>query len=102
MPDLRLDHRDATELAELLTFLADSLSGTQKQTLAGTLAIVVGHTGYDMDELRWDLHREADVSHESRMGRGRRRARRGQRRADRVALEAPGRAMGVEARAVDR
>ena len=34
MPEIGLDHSDAIELAEMLTFLADWLSGAHKQTLA--------------------------------------------------------------------
>ena len=43
MPDISLDLSDAIELAELLTFLADWLSGSQRQTLADSLAAFVGH-----------------------------------------------------------
>ena len=37
MPGITLDLSDAAELAEMLTFLADWLSGSQKQTLADSL-----------------------------------------------------------------
>jgi hypothetical protein len=57
MPEIRLNHSDAVELAELLTFLADWLSGSQQHTLADSLTSFVGHAGYDIDELRADLHR---------------------------------------------
>ncbi len=57
MPQINLDLADATELAEMLTFLAGWLSGSQKQALAGSLAAFVGHTAYNTDALRADLHR---------------------------------------------
>ena len=34
MPDINLELGEAVELAELLTFLADWLSGSQRQTLS--------------------------------------------------------------------
>jgi hypothetical protein len=37
MPDINLELGDAVELAELLAFLADWLSGSQRQTLADYL-----------------------------------------------------------------
>jgi len=57
MPGVTLDLSDAVELAETLTFLADWLSGNQKQTLAGSLTAFVGHPAYDTDTLCADLHR---------------------------------------------
>jgi hypothetical protein len=57
MPDINLEPSDAVELAELLTFLADWLSGSQRQTLADNLTAFVGHDRYNIDELRNDLHR---------------------------------------------
>ena len=57
MPKISLNHSDAIELAELLTFLADWLSGTRKHTLADSLTTFVGHPAYSLDELRTDLHR---------------------------------------------
>jgi hypothetical protein len=57
MPQITLDLGDATELAETLTFLADWLSGSQEQVLAGSLAAFVGHPGYNTETLRADLHR---------------------------------------------
>ena len=36
MPGITLDLTDAAELAETLTFLAQWLSGSQKQALAGS------------------------------------------------------------------
>jgi hypothetical protein len=47
------------ELAEMLTFLADWLSGSQKQALADSFAAFVGHPAYDTDALHVDLHRFA-------------------------------------------
>jgi hypothetical protein len=57
MPDVNLELSDAVELAELLTFLADWLSGSQRQTLTGSLTAFVGHPAYDVDNLAADLHR---------------------------------------------
>ena len=59
MPGVTLDLSDAAELAETLTFLADWLSGSQKQTLAGSLTAFVGHPAYTTDTLCADLHRFA-------------------------------------------
>jgi len=57
MSEIRLDLSDAIELAETLTFIARWLSGNQNQTLTDSLAAYVGHTGYDSETLRADLHR---------------------------------------------
>src|SRR6266487_2608322 len=46
MPGIMLDPSDAAELAEMLTFLADWLSGSQKQALAGSLTAFAGHPAY--------------------------------------------------------
>jgi hypothetical protein len=59
LPQITLDACDAAELAEMLTFLADWLSGNQKQTLADSFATFVGHPAYDTGTLRADLHRSA-------------------------------------------
>ena len=59
MPQITLDTGDAAELAEMLTFLADWLSGSQKQILHESFAAFVGHPAYDTDALRADLHRFA-------------------------------------------
>ena len=59
MPGVTLDLSDAAELAEMLTFLTDWLSGSQKQTLAGSLTAFVGHPAYTTDTLCADLHRFA-------------------------------------------
>jgi hypothetical protein len=39
------------------TLLAEWLSGSQEQILAGSLATFVGHPAYDTDALHADLHR---------------------------------------------
>ena len=57
MPDIYLDRGDAIELAEMLTFIADWLSGGQQPTLDHSLATFAGHTAYNTDQLRADLHR---------------------------------------------
>ena len=59
MPQITLDMGDAAELAEMLTFLADWLSGGQKQILDESFAGFAGHPAYDTDALRADLHRFA-------------------------------------------
>jgi hypothetical protein len=57
MPHITLDLGDAAELAEMLTFLADWLSGSQKPILEESLAAFVGHPAYSTDALCADLHR---------------------------------------------
>ena len=57
MPGITLDLSDAAELAEMLTFLASWLSGSQKQILADSLAAFVGHPAYSTGTLCADLHR---------------------------------------------
>jgi hypothetical protein len=57
MPAITLDAGDAAELAEMLSFLADWLAGSQQQVLAGSLAAFVGHPAYNTGALRADLHR---------------------------------------------
>ena len=59
MPQIRLDLGDAAELAEMLTFLAGWLSGSQKQILAGSFAAFAGHPAYNTATLCADLHRFA-------------------------------------------
>jgi hypothetical protein len=59
MPQITLDMGDAAELAEMLTFLADWLSGRQKPVLEESLAAFVGHPAYNTDALRADLRRFA-------------------------------------------
>ena len=57
MPDLNLELGDAIELTELLTFLTDWLSGSQRQALADSLTTFVGHNRYNVDQLAADLQR---------------------------------------------
>ena len=57
MPGITLDLADAAELAETLAFLAEWLSGSQKQTLASSFAAFTGHPAYNTDTLCADLHR---------------------------------------------
>jgi hypothetical protein len=59
MPQITLDTSDATELAELLTFLTGWLSGSQKQALADSFATFIGHPAYHTGTLCADLHRFA-------------------------------------------
>ena len=59
MPAISLDLGDAAELAELLTFLANWLSGSQKQALGKSFAAFAGHPAYGIETLRADLHRFA-------------------------------------------
>jgi len=57
MPQVTLDLSDAAELADMLAFLADWLSGSQKQALADSLTAFAGHPAYNTETLRADLHR---------------------------------------------
>jgi hypothetical protein len=59
MPQITLDLSDAAELAQMLTFLASWLSGSQKPVLGKSLATYVGHPACNVDDLRTDLHRFA-------------------------------------------
>jgi hypothetical protein len=59
VPETILDSGDAAELAEMLTFLADCLTGGQKQTLADSLTAFVGHHACNTEALCADLHRFA-------------------------------------------
>jgi hypothetical protein len=59
MPQITLDLADAAELAEMLTFLASWLSGSQKQALHDSFAAFVGHPAYNTGTLCADLHRFA-------------------------------------------
>jgi hypothetical protein len=59
MPQMRLDAGDAAELAEMLTFLAEWLSSSHKQSLADSITAFVGHPAYDTGTLCADLHRFA-------------------------------------------
>ena len=57
MPRIALDLSDAAQLAEMLTFLADWLAGSQEQALADSLTAFVGHPAYNTEALQADLHR---------------------------------------------
>ena len=57
MPQITLDASDAAELAQTLTFLAAWLTGSQKQILADSFAIFVGHPAYSTDDLPAHLRR---------------------------------------------
>lgn len=57
MPDVKLELSDAVELAELLTFLADWIGGSQRHTLADSLGAYIGHDALGLDALAADLHR---------------------------------------------
>ena len=57
MPGITLDLSDAAELAEMLSFLAGWLAGSQQHVLAGSLAAFIGHPAYNAGDLRADLHR---------------------------------------------
>ena len=59
MPQITLDTSDAAELAEMLTFLASWLTGSQQQILADSFAALVGHPAYGIETLRTDLHKFA-------------------------------------------
>ena len=59
MPDVELAAGDAAELAELLTFLADWIGGTDAGTLANSLTSFIASPGYDLTTLHTDLHRFA-------------------------------------------
>jgi len=57
MPGITLDPVDAAELAEVLTFLTQWLSGRQKRALAKSFAAFVGHPAYNTGTLCADLRR---------------------------------------------
>jgi hypothetical protein len=59
MPQITLDMGDAAEFAEMLTFLAGWLSGSQQPILQHSLAAFAGHPAHNTDTLRADLHRFA-------------------------------------------
>src|SRR5262249_10603963 len=59
MPQITLEIGDAAELAEMLTFLAEWLSGSQKPALDESLAAFVGHPAYNTGTLCADLHQFA-------------------------------------------
>jgi hypothetical protein len=56
MPHLSLNTTDATELAELLQFLSD-WTAADHTSLSASLTCFTGHPGYDLAQLRNDLHR---------------------------------------------
>lgn len=58
MPSITLDLADAAELGQLLAFL-DGWLLADRFTLEGSLGRFLGHPGYDVEELRADLHRFA-------------------------------------------
>lgn len=58
MPSITLDLADAAELGQLLQFLTDWLA-FDRGRLDASLSGFVGHPGYDVEELRVDLHRFA-------------------------------------------
>ena len=58
MPQIRLDHGDATELAGLLTFLTDWLTA-DPDTLDASLTRYVALPAYGLNQLQLDLHRFA-------------------------------------------
>ena len=57
MPGITLDPVDAAELAEVLTFITQWLSGRQKHALADSFAAFAGHPAYNTGTLRADLNR---------------------------------------------
>jgi hypothetical protein len=57
MPGITLDPVDAAELAEVLTFLTQRLSGRQKHALAESFAAFAGHPAYNTGTLCADLRR---------------------------------------------
>lgn len=65
MPQITLDLSDAAELAEMATFLASWLSGSQKPVLGKSLAAYAGHPAYTTEVLCADLHRFAFLLGES-------------------------------------
>jgi hypothetical protein len=56
-PAVRLELIDATELAEMLTFISQWLAGPDEAELAASFRRYVGTDGYDLTELRTDLAR---------------------------------------------
>jgi hypothetical protein len=58
MGRVTLDLTEAAELGQLLAFLNDWL-GADRPVLERSLDRFVGHSGYDLDQLRTDLHRFA-------------------------------------------
>ena len=56
-PLVHLDHADAAELAEMLTFISQWLAGQDQAQLSASLHRFVGVEGYDLTTLRTDLAR---------------------------------------------
>ena len=63
MPQITLDTSDAAELAEMLTFLASWLTGSQQQILADSFAALVGHPAYNTAITRPAAGRGMDPAH---------------------------------------
>ena len=57
MTEIHLEPIDAVELSQMLTMLANWITGHQRPTLAASLAAFVGHDAYGIDELQNDIHR---------------------------------------------
>jgi len=56
-PQVHLDLADATELAEMLTFISEWLAGPDHAELAASFGRFMGTQGYDLAALRTDLAR---------------------------------------------
>jgi len=56
-PQVHLDLADATELAEMLTFISEWFAGPDHAELAASFGRFMGTQGYDLAELRTDLAR---------------------------------------------
>jgi hypothetical protein len=56
-PQVHLELIDATELAEMLTFISQWLAGPDRDQLADSFTRFTGTDGYDLTELRTDLAR---------------------------------------------
>lgn len=56
-PTLHLDAGDAAELAEMLAFISDWLTGPDRSQLAALFSRFTGADAYDVTDLRADLAR---------------------------------------------
>jgi hypothetical protein len=56
-PQVHLDLGDAAELAEMLTFISEWLTGPDHAQFAASFGRFMGSRGYDLAELRTDLAR---------------------------------------------
>ena len=56
-PQLHLDLTDAAELAEMLTFISQWLTGPDHAQLTASFGRFMGTDGYDLTQLRTDLAR---------------------------------------------